>query len=459
MMRYIKNAPANTNDTNCFKVAAINALKMVGVEEDIVDAQIASAIEACMEIYADDDCVQSELNVSGKNPSTEIVVYNPDMATARTEQIEIRSNAEKRISAALKSPFHERVVQAKTNRQGSKSFIPGHASKSTEVSVKRRRCRSFRCECLAKLNLRYFSDGINSGYEVYQFVEYHNHLMVADEHRHFMTANRSLDPIHRSFMEDCGRCNIGPTQTFKLLKEIMGGPENVGYAQMIFDYMRSQRELSDAFYYEIEVGSHGKYCMIFAPFTGKDNHSRAVTFGAGLLSSEGRDSYSWLFGCFVRCMGIAPKMIITDQDWGMKLAVQQVLLQTRHRWCMWHIMVKVSDKLPKSLLGSEDFKKEFNACVWSDLLEPDEFDIIWNDIMERYGLEDVHWFGSMFEDRELWVPAYFRDFPMGSLLRTTSMSESENSFFKNYTKPRANLVQFMNFFNLLLEIKGMPIHD
>ncbi|XP_042029974.1 protein FAR1-RELATED SEQUENCE 5-like [Salvia splendens] len=110
-------------------------------------------------------------------------------------------------------------------------------------------------------------------------------------------------------------------------------------------------------------------------------------------------------------------------------------------------MVKVSDKLPKFLLGSEDFKKEFNACVWSDLLEPDEFNIIWNDIMEGYGLEDVHWFGSMFEDREFWVPAYFRDFPMGSLLRTTSMSESENSFFKNYTKPRANLVQFINFFN------------
>ncbi|XP_042059490.1 protein FAR1-RELATED SEQUENCE 5-like [Salvia splendens] len=281
------------------------------------------------------------------------------------------------------------------SRQGSKNFIPGHTSQSTEVSVKKRRCRSFRCECLAKLNLRYFSDGMSRGCEVYQFVEYHNHLMVANEHRHFMMANRSLDPIHQRFMEDCGRCNIGSTLTFKLLKEIMGGPENVGYAQMIFDYMRSQKESSDAFYYEIEIGSHGKYCMIFAPFTGKDNHSRAVTFGAGLLSSE------------------APKLIITDQDCGIKLVVQQVLLQTRHRWCMWHIMVKVSDKLPKSLLGNEDFKKELNACVWSDLLEPDEFDIIWNDIMER----------------------------------TTSMSESENSFFKNYTKPRANLVQFINFFN------------
>ncbi|XP_042027085.1 uncharacterized protein LOC121774244 [Salvia splendens] len=30
------------------------------------------------------------------------------------------------------------------------------------------------------------------------------------------------------------------------------------------------------------------------------------------------------------------------------------------------------------------------------------------------------------------------------------MSESENSFFKNYTKPPANLVQFINFFNCVV---------
>ncbi|KAG6399908.1 hypothetical protein SASPL_141393 [Salvia splendens] len=157
-------------------------------------------------------------------------------------------------------PIQRRFMED-CGRQASKNFIPGDASQSTEVSVKKRRCRSFRCECLAKLNLRYFSDGMSKGYEVYQFVEYHNHLMVADEQRHFMTANRSLDPIHRRFMEDCGRCIIGPTLTFKLLKEIVGGPENVGCdiidirngyrdimsnidgsdAQMIFDYMRSQK--------------------------------------------------------------------------------------------------------------------------------------------------------------------------------------------------------------------------
>ncbi|XP_042003349.1 protein FAR1-RELATED SEQUENCE 5-like [Salvia splendens] len=240
------------------------------------------------------------------------------------------------------------------NREGSKkSNEDDQLNARSGFSMKCKRL-SKRCGCKVSISFKFFSEGGLPGYIIQEFNEVHNHYMVESEHQHFMTLNRKLDDVHHKFILDCSKANIGHTLTFKVLKEML------------------------------------MYCMIFAPFTGKDNHSRAVTFGAGLLSSEGRDSYSWLFGCFVRCMGVAPKMIITDQDWGMKLAVQQVLLQTRHRWCMWHIMVKASDKLPKSLLGSEDFKKEFNACVWSDLLKPDEFDIIWNDIMERYGLEDVH---------------------------------------------------------------------
>lgn len=84
--------------------------------------------------------------------------------------------------------------------------------------------------------------------------------------------------------------------------------------------------------------------MIFAPFTGKDNHGKPVSFGAGLLSGEDSDSFSWLFEKFIECMGGQPKLIITDQDLGMLSAVKSVLGGTRHRWCMWHIMIKLADK-------------------------------------------------------------------------------------------------------------------
>ncbi|XP_047938722.1 uncharacterized protein LOC125186403 [Salvia hispanica] len=71
--------------------------------------------------------------------------------------------------------------------------------------------------------------------------------------------------------------------------------------------------------------------------------------------------------------------------------------------------------------------------------------------MERYGMEEVDWFKTMFDQRARWVPAYFRDFPMGSLIRTTSVSESENSFYKTFTKPRSNLVEFIMSFDHALE--------
>ncbi|XP_042051248.1 protein FAR1-RELATED SEQUENCE 5-like [Salvia splendens] len=114
-------------------------------------------------------------------------------------------------------------------------------------------------------------------------------------------------------------------------------------------------------------------------------------------------------------------------------------------------MNKVADKLPKNMLGSEKLKKELNACVWSELIEPDAFEETWHAIMERYGLANNDWFSSMFASRRFWVPAFFRDFPMSSLIKTTSLSESQNNFFKRYSKSLANLMQFYMNYNHALE--------
>ena len=37
-------------------------------------------------------------------------------------------------------------------------------------------------------------------------------------------------------------------------------------------------------------------------------------------------------------MGVAPKLIVTDQDLGMKVAIAEVLLSTRHRICDGRIL-------------------------------------------------------------------------------------------------------------------------
>ncbi|XP_042030902.1 protein FAR1-RELATED SEQUENCE 5-like [Salvia splendens] len=383
------------------------------------------------------------------------------------------------------------------SRQGEKWDVNEEAS-----STKRRR-RSSRCNCNAKLTLKYSTDPGSPCYVVSNFVDLHNHEMVDKKHARYMKSNRNLGDIHYKFMQDCSKANIGPTKTFNLLKEFLGGYDAVGCTvtdirnckrdilqemkgadvQMILNQMEVKKNTCDGFHYKFQQGTDGKlnslfwcdavsrknykmfgdivsfdttystnkYCMVFGPFTGKDNHGCPVTFGAGFVSNEGADSFSWLLREFVDCMGFAPKLIITDQDWGMKLAIERVLTSTRHRWCMWHIMMKLPEKVPKRILANEELKKDLDSCIWSELLEPEEFEETWLTIVNQYGLQNEAWFTTMFAHREYWIPAYFRDFPMGSLLKTTSFSESENSFFKRYTNSHFNLADFVMHYNSALD--------
>lgn len=85
--------------------------------------------------------------------------------------------------------------------------------------------------------------------------------------------------------------------------------------------------------------------MVFVPFTGIDNHNRCVTFGAGLISKENIESYKWLLRSFLKAFGEQPKIVVTDQDPAMKQAIEEVIPDSRHHLCMWHIMQKLTTKV------------------------------------------------------------------------------------------------------------------
>ncbi|XP_042033095.1 protein FAR1-RELATED SEQUENCE 5-like [Salvia splendens] len=207
-----------------------------------------------------------------------------------------------------------------------------------QPETKRRRSPR-KCLCKAKVAFKFCK---GTGYVVKQFEDRHNHDMVQLRHKRFMRLNRNIDPVHQKFIADCASgldyvgCTIVEVRNYRRdLRAYVDGAD----AQMVLNDMKREKEICSSFTYDFEV---------FAPFTGKDNQGRPVTFGAGLLSKENALSFEWLFEKFVKCMGAAPKLIITDQDLGMKVAVDSVLVDIRHRWCMWHIMFKVVEKLPKN---------------------------------------------------------------------------------------------------------------
>ncbi|XP_074301402.1 protein FAR1-RELATED SEQUENCE 3-like [Silene latifolia] len=132
--------------------------------------------------------------------------------------------------------------------------------------------------------------------------------------------------------------------------------------------------------------------MKFAPFTGIDNHKKSIIFGCVLLEPEDDESFIWAFQQFLKAMGgKEPNYIICDQDAGIINAVPAVFKKARHRFRMWHIMKKVTDKVGSIICKETDCLSRLNNVVWSENLEPEEFEENWAKVISEFSLEGNKW--------------------------------------------------------------------
>ncbi|XP_074300974.1 protein FAR1-RELATED SEQUENCE 5-like [Silene latifolia] len=192
--------------------------------------------------------------------------------------------------------------------------------------------------------------------------------------------------------------------------------------------------------------------MVFTPFTGVDHNKKTVTFAAGLLEFESQDSFEWIFTKFLEAMRQQqPQCIIKDQCPGIKKACPNIFKNSVHKYCMWHIMQKVPEKVGRAICNDTDFMTDINAVVWDVDLEPEEFEQNWQTVIEAHGMQNNRWLKYVFSIRQKWIPAYFHDLPLGCLLRTTQRSESLNSYFKRFESHFGTLVEFWMRYNSAIE--------
>lgn len=81
------------------------------------------------------------------------------------------------------------------------------------------------------------------------------------------------------------------------------------------------------------------------------------------------------------------------------------------------------------------FLSKLKPFVWGENLDISEFEAGWKSLMDEFKMTDNEWLCDMYECRHLWIPAYFKEDPLSGILRTTSWSESANSFFSHYHQP------------------------
>ncbi|WVZ52120.1 hypothetical protein U9M48_003210 [Paspalum notatum var. saurae] len=301
---------------------------------------------------------------------------------------------------------------------------------------------------------------VESTYIITNFVEEHTHALVSPNKQHLIRSNREVGEKVKHTLFNFHRASIGTPDAYHFLCVGLGGFENIGCtlrdlqnyhgklrcmikssgAQIFVDQLSRKALANPGFYFDYSIdekGSMNEYNMIFTPFTGVNHHKANVLFGVALLSNKKIESYTWLFKTFLNVMGgVEPALIITDEDASMKAAIQNA--------CMRHILRNVCDMVGPELKEDDEF-----ICMSSET--PEEFEERWARIMIQFDLEHHEWFAGKFDIGSSWVLAYFRDIPLSGLLRTTSRSESANSYFSRFIGFKHALFEFWLRFDTALE--------
>ncbi|XP_058208079.1 protein FAR-RED IMPAIRED RESPONSE 1-like [Rhododendron vialii] len=191
--------------------------------------------------------------------------------------------------------------------------------------------------------------------------------------------------------------------------------------------------------------------MPFAPFVGVNHQRQSILLGCGLILREDTDSFVWLFKTWVACMsGCSPNAIITDQCRAMQNAISIVFPNVRHRWCLWHLLKKVLEKL-KGYDDSEPIKWDVLSAAY-DLLTKEEFEKNWGNLINKYHLEANEWLSGLYNERHRWAPAFVKDVFWAGM-STTQRSESMNAYFDGYVHSNTTLKEFMEQYENALRKK------
>ena len=98
------------------------------------------------------------------------------------------------------------------------------------------------------------------------------------------------------------------------------------------------------------------------------------------------------------------------------------------------------------------FKDEFTTILnWP--LMPTEFEDAWKGLMDRYNLHDDATMVAMWNERERWISAYFKEI-FCAKMTSTQRSESMNYVLKrNYVSERQNLHRFVSQVNYCVKTR------
>lgn len=194
-----------------------------------------------------------------------------------------------------------------------------------------------------------------------------------------------------------------------------------------------------------------KFDIPLVLFVGTNHHGQSILLGCGLVSEQIVENYTWLLKTWLTCMlGSAPIAVITDESKVIKDALSEVFPKARHRICLWKMLKSVKEKL-KEYTEYKTIKRALNKVV-IDSSQVDEFEENWSKLTKEFGLEDDDLLSSLYEHRNLWVPAFLKD-TFWAGMSIVHYKERVNLFFDGYLYPQTCLKDFLSKYEVALHSK------
>ncbi|KAF5464722.1 hypothetical protein F2P56_014776 [Juglans regia] len=184
------------------------------------------------------------------------------------------------------------------------------------------------------------------------------------------------------------------------------------------------------------------YDMLLGIWLGVDNHGMTCFFGCVLLQDENMQSFSWALKTFLGFMKRkASQTILTDHNMWLKEAISIEMPETKHAFCIWHIVAKFSDWF-SVLLGSryDDWKAEFYRLY--NLESVEDFELGWREMVNKYGLNANKHIASLYALRTVWVLSFLRLYFFAGIM-STCQSESINAFIQRVLSAQSQLDRFV----------------
>lgn len=370
------------------------------------------------------------------------------------------------------------------------------------IPVKRKRGRTNRSwsktDCKACMHVKRRQDG---RWIVRSFIKEHNHEIFPDQayyfrgHRNIDLGNNNVDALH-AIRARTKKVYVSMSRQSGTMKKVENKKSNIinasgqhlaleeGDAQVMLEHFVCMQEENPNFFYAIDLNPEqrlrnifwvdakgrldyesfcdvvffdttyikNEYKLPFAPFIGVNHHSQFLLLGCALIVDESRSTFVWEMRAWLRAMGgQAPKVILTDQDKALKEAVAEVFPDSRHCFCLWHILSKIQEKLGYVMRQHENFIAKFNKCVMKSGAE-EQFERRWWKLVDRFNLRNDSWLQSLYEDRKQWVPTYMTDIFLAGI-STSQRSESINTFFDKFMQRKTTIKDFLDQYKKILQEK------